>query len=74
MNITHIISTTDPISGVNITDLSNRPFIVEGDKAIDLTVYFESDATRQAYLDIPVELPERKFPNTLSNSTDDYSS
>ncbi|WP_455207427.1 hypothetical protein [Kaarinaea lacus] len=40
MNITHIISTTDPVNGVNITDLNNRPHVIEGDKANDLTIYF----------------------------------
>ena len=31
MNITHIIGTTDPINGVYITDLNNRPVMVETD-------------------------------------------
>jgi len=40
MNRSHITSTTDPINGFNITDLKNRPHVVEGDN--DLTIYFES--------------------------------
>ena len=59
MNSSHIISTTDPINGFNITDLKNRPHVVEGDNTNDLTIYFENEASRQGYLDIPVELPER---------------
>jgi hypothetical protein len=55
MNITHIISTTDSINSVNITDLNNRPHIVEGDKANDLTIYIENSTTLQTYLDIPAE-------------------
>ena len=73
MNSSHIISTTDPINGFNITDLKNRPHLVEGDNTNDLTVYFETQASLQTYLDIPVEHPERGLSKTLSNPTDDYS-
>jgi len=74
MNTTHIISTTDPISGFDITDPKNRPHVVEGDNISDLTIYFEDSASLQTYLDIPIELPERDLSKTLSNPTDDYSS
>lgn len=67
-----IISTTDPINGFNITNLKDRPHIVEGDKATGLTIYFENRATRQTYLDMTVEQPERDLSKTLSNSTGDY--
>jgi len=73
MNITHIISTTDPINGFNIIDPKNRPHVVEGDDTSDLTIYFETKASLQAYLDIPVEYPEQDMSATLSNSTDNYS-
>ena len=74
MSITHIISTTDPINGFNVTDLKNRPHVVEGDNASDLTIYFETGASLQTYLDIPVEYPERDMSTCLSNPTDNYSS
>jgi len=74
MNITHFISTTDPINGFDITDMKNRPHVVEGDDSSDLTIYFESESSRQAYLEIPVEYPEQGMSTTLSNSTGDYSS
>jgi hypothetical protein len=73
MNSTHIISTTDPINGFNITDLQNRPHIVEGDSTNDLTIYFQSEASLRTYREIPVEQPERDLSRTLSNPTDDYS-
>lgn len=73
MNITHIISTTDPINGFNIIDTKNQPHVVEGDNTSDLTIYFETEASLQAYLDIPVEYPEQNMSTTLSNSTDNYS-
>lgn len=72
MNISHIISTTDPINGFDVTDPTKRPYVVEGDYVSDLTIYFESDVSRQAYVDIPVEHPEQDFSKTLSNPTDDY--
>ncbi|MGF1614983.1 MAG: hypothetical protein ACFCVA_14050 [Gammaproteobacteria bacterium] len=73
MNSSHIISTTDPMNGFNITDLSNRPHVVEGDSTNDLTIYFETEASLQAYLDIPIEHPEQSLSKTLSNPTGDYS-
>jgi hypothetical protein len=74
MNYTNIISTTDPINGFNITSLNDRPHLVEGDDTNNLTIYFESKTSLQAYLDIPIEQPERDLPATLNNSTSDYSS
>ena len=74
MNSTHIISTTDPINGFNITDLKDRPYVVEGETTNDLTIYFENEASLQTYLDIPIEHPEQDLSKTLSNPTDDYSS
>lgn len=47
----HMISTIDPISGRDIQDLEGRPHIVDG----NLVIYFESEETRQAYLDMPME-------------------
>jgi len=49
MNITLIISTADPINGVYISDLNNRPHAVKGDKAKDQTICFENSATRQTW-------------------------
>jgi hypothetical protein len=48
-----MISTIDPISGRDIEDLEGCPYIVDG----ALVMYFESEATRQAYLDTPVDHP-----------------
>lgn len=72
MNRTHIISTTDPINGFNITDLTDRPHIVEDDGTSELTIYFEFEASRQTYLDKPVERPEQGLSKAMSNPTDDY--
>ncbi len=73
MNNSHIISTTDPINGFEITDVNNRPHVVDGADGNDLTIYFESNATLQTFIEMPVEQPERDLSRTLSNPTDDYS-
>jgi hypothetical protein len=73
MNSSNIISRTDPINDFNITDLQNRPHIVEGDSTNDLTIYFQTEASLQTYRKIPIEKPERDLSRTLSNPTDDYS-
>jgi len=50
MHSSHIISTTDPINGFDITDPKNRPNVVEGDNTNDLTIYFETEASLRAYV------------------------
>ena len=47
----HMISTIDPISGRDIQDLEGRPYIEDG----NLLIYFESEETRQAYLEMSME-------------------
>ena len=41
------MSSIDPITDRDIKDLSGHPYIVDG----NVTMYFESDETRQAYID-----------------------
>ena len=67
----HRIATTDPISLHEVMDLEGKPFIVEGDHYNDLTIYFENNENRQAYLDIPVECPGNDFTYNLDNSIDE---
>jgi hypothetical protein len=44
------ISTLDPISMKDVTDTESAPFVIEG----DLKIYFESEANKNEYLDIPL--------------------
>ena len=44
-----MISTIDPIPGKDVGNVEGKPSIVDG----NLTMYFESEQTRQAYLDEP---------------------
>lgn len=48
-----MITTIDPITGRDIEDLAGRPYLVDG----NIVMYFESEATRQAYLDTPIDHP-----------------
>jgi len=67
----HRIETTDPITGRDIADLEGKPYIVERGAEEDLVIYFESEASRQQYLDIPVEHPIDHHVN-LDNPSDEY--
>jgi hypothetical protein len=62
----HIVSTTDPITGHDVMGTSGRPSIVDG----ILTIYFESEATRKAYKDIPNNHPVEKLPGVPSVEDD----
>ena len=50
---TQMISTIDPITGDDIGDLSGHPYLVDG----NMVMYFESEETRQAYIDTPIDHP-----------------
>jgi hypothetical protein len=43
------ISTLDPISMNDVTDIESAPYVIDG----DLKIYFESEANKNEYLDIP---------------------
>ncbi|HUT40014.1 MAG TPA: hypothetical protein VM011_01630 [Gammaproteobacteria bacterium] len=49
----HLIGTIDPITGHDIGAVAGHPFIVDG----KLTVYFETEQTRKAFLDTPLNHP-----------------
>jgi hypothetical protein len=67
----HRIETTDPITGrdIPINDLPGKPYVIEAGDENDLVIYFESEASKQRYLDIPVEHPIDHHVN-LDNPTD----
>jgi hypothetical protein len=62
----HIINTIDPMTGDDIEDVTHHPSVEDG----DLTIYFETEATRKAYLDMPVNHPNRCLPFPASNDDD----
>lgn len=54
-----ILSSVDPITAHDIDDLAGKPYLVDG----NVTMYFESEETRQAYLDMPTDHPFRLVDN-----------
>lgn len=65
----HRISTTDPITLRDIPDPYGMPYVVESNSEGDVTIYFESQKTRQMYLDMQVKNPSRDF-EVILNSPD----
>ena len=45
-----IITTTDPVTGEPLQSLESKPFVIEGTGRLAVKIYFESEATRLAYL------------------------
>jgi hypothetical protein len=54
-----MITTIDPITGRDIDDPTGHPYIVDG----NVVMYFESEDTRRAYLDTPMDHPVRLKDN-----------
>ena len=47
--------TTDPITGNDVKDLDHALFVIEGHGHDRLKIYFESEQSRQVYLDVELE-------------------
>lgn len=52
-----IITTIDPITGQKIHQTANHPFVEEGHGYAQTRIYFESEATRQRYLENEIQDP-----------------
>jgi hypothetical protein len=62
-----MLSYIDPITGKGIADLAGHPYIVDG----NVTMYFESEKTRQEYLDMPVDHPFHLIDNPTDEGYDE---
>jgi hypothetical protein len=51
--MTYRIETTDPVTGTSIKQLMDMPYVVESSEKDDLVIYFESEQTREIYLQDP---------------------
>ena len=51
-----LVTTRDPMTGREVTDLASAPFIIEGRGDSALKIYFESEQSRQAYIDVEMEM------------------
>ncbi|MDX1697725.1 MAG: hypothetical protein R3308_05525 [Thiohalobacterales bacterium] len=62
----YLINTIDPITGHDIDNVLDHPCLVDG----NLTIYFESEASMQAYLDTPLNHPCEHTPGGPSDEID----
>jgi len=62
----HRINSIDPMTGNDIGDVTNHPSLEDG----NLTVYFETEATRNAYIDLPIDHPNERLPFPASDDDD----
>jgi hypothetical protein len=62
-----IVSSIDPITGRDIEDPSGHPYLVDG----NVTMYFESEATRQEYIDMPIDHPFHLIDNPTGEGYDE---
>ena len=63
---TSMISSIDPINGHDVIGVVDHPSLIDG----ILTIYFESDATRTAYQDTPINHPYNRLPGNLTAEDD----
>ena len=59
-------NTIDPMTGDDIADAKSHPSLADG----NLTVYFETEATRKAYVDLPIDHPNRCLPYCATDEDD----
>jgi hypothetical protein len=62
-----ILSSVDPVTGREIDDLAGRPYLVDG----NVTIYFESEATRKAFMEMPLDHPFHLVDNPTDEGYDE---
>ena len=62
----HLINTIDPMTGHDIEDVTSHPSLVDG----NLTIYFETEASRSAYQDLPLNHPNPHLPYQATHEDD----
>ena len=65
-----MVHSIDPITGKDLGTNRDLPKVVEETSDGELTIYFESEETKRAYLDIPPEDPAPDV-KTSQNPIDD---
>ena len=66
----YIVGPTDPITRRDVVNIEASPSVVDRGAGSQLTVYFESEDTKQVYLDTPVHRVGEHGLN-LDNPTDE---
>lgn len=62
-----MLTSIDPITGRDIEDLEGHPYLVDG----NVTMYFESEATREEYLEMPIDHPFHLVDNPFDEGIDE---
>lgn len=62
----HRINTIDPMTGNDIENVTSHPSLEDG----ELTMYFETEDTRKAYLDMPLDHANLQLPYPAADSDD----
>lgn len=62
-----ILISTDPVTGREIDDLSGHPYLVDG----NVTIYFETEATRREFMDMPIDHPFHLVDNPSDEGYDE---
>ena len=65
-----MVHSIDPITGKDLGNNRDLPKVVEETSDGELTIYFESEETKRAYLDMPPEDPVRDVKKSLTNPSD----
>ena len=60
------MNTIDPMSGRNIENVTTHPSVQDG----NLTMYFESEDTKRAFLKMPIDHPNRRLPFPATDNDD----
>ena len=62
----HLINTIDPMTGHDIEDVTSHPSLVDG----NLTIYFETEASRKAYQGMSLNHPNLRVPYPATDDDD----
>ena len=62
----HLINTIDPMTGSDIEDVTQHPSMEDG----NLTIYFETEATRKSFVDMQLNHPNRCLPYPATDEDD----
>jgi hypothetical protein len=61
-----IVTTRDPMTGRDVPNLASAPFVIEGRGDSAIKIFFESEQSRQAYIE--VELDMESIDETLARA------
>ena len=63
------ITKTDPITGNDVVDVDNAPYVIEGSGDDALKIYFESEENKASYLEIESKTPKQVLIDIYNKTT-----